>query len=78
MKALGASHLKFFVSKQREKERVGFGRSRHECGFLVRRKGVGGGLVLFRANSISSPPSSQVITISLIPCFLCLVGTIMN
>lgn len=57
MEALGASHLKLCVSGRRERERLGF---------VVRRKGVGGGgLVSFRANclaaSISSPSSSQVI-----------------
>lgn len=62
MKALGASYLKFSVSRQREKERVAL--SRQEFGFLVHQKRVVDGVVLFRANcvaSISSASSSQVI-----------------
>ncbi|KAH6798372.1 hypothetical protein C2S51_034856 [Perilla frutescens var. frutescens] len=60
MKALGASHLKVFVSRQREKERVAFALSRHEFGFPIHQKRVGDGLLLFRSNCVGSisPASS--------------------
>ncbi|XP_057801271.1 uncharacterized protein LOC131016578 [Salvia miltiorrhiza] len=52
MKALGASHFNFFVSRQRE--------SSHEFRFLLHQKRVAYGVVLFRANlAISSASSSQ-------------------
>lgn len=53
MKALGASYLKVFVCRQREKERVAFALSRHEFGFLVHQKRKGDGLLLCRTNCVS-------------------------